>query len=374
MVLDSLLNLRENYGIKVSGGDRMKRNGKKFIRDGLLTVLLQVLAFGAALLIDSLFGAEPLMPLFFVLASFLAAQLTDGYFWGIVSSFISVLAVNFAFTYPYFAFNFEIAENAVSALIILAVSISTCALTQKIRKHEMLRAEFGREKMRGNLLRAVSHDLRTPLTGIYGASSAMADNYDVLSDEDKLQMLRGIQEDSQWLIRMVENLLSITKVGNDNVKLSKSSGVVEELVGSALQKFQQRYPGQAVELQIPDEFITISVDPILIEQVLVNLLENAVQHAKGMTKLSLKVLNRDPEVIFEVADNGCGIPKDRLPDIFSGTATPDTGTAGKRSMGIGLSVCATIIRAHGGTVYAEPAKGGGMRFGFRLEAEEIIHE
>lgn len=354
----------------------MKKCYKTWIQNGLLTLALLLMALAASLTIDALFEAEPLIPLFFVLAVFWVSQLTDGYFWGIASSLFSVLAVNFAFTYPFFAFDFEIVENAVSAVIIMVVSISTCTLTQKLKRHEMLRTEFEKEKMRGNLLRAVSHDLRTPLTAIYGASSTIVENYAVLSDGDKIQMLKGIQEDSQWLIRMVENLLSITKIGNENVKLTKSSVVVEELVGSALSKFQRRYAQQSVELLLPDALILISVDPILMEQVIVNLLENAVQHAKGMTKLQLKVSVQENTVIFEVVDNGCGISQDKLEGIFSGTALQDVSSPDtqKHNMGIGLSVCATIIKAHGGTIYAHPAKPQGMRFGFTLEAEEIIYE
>ena len=141
------------------------------LRDSLITLGLLSLAFIISMIVDSLFEAQPLIPLFFVLAVFWVSQLTEGYFYGIFSSLFSVLAVNFVFTYPFFAFDFEVVENAVSALIIMVVSVSTCALTQKMRRHEQLKAELDKEKMRGNLLRAVSHDLRTPLTTIYGASS-----------------------------------------------------------------------------------------------------------------------------------------------------------------------------------------------------------
>lgn len=332
----------------------MKPKSRTLLYQALLTLGLLLVAFSASLVVDFFFEADPLIPLFFMLAVFWVSQLTEGYFWGIASSLVSALAVNFVFTYPYLAFDFEVLEHSVSALIIMVVSISTCTLTQKLKHHEMLRAEYDKEKMRSNLLRAVSHDLRTPLTGIYGASSTIVDNYRMLSDEDKLQMLRGIQEDSQWLISMVENLLSVTKIDNENVKLSKSSVVVEELVGAALGKFQKRYKDQKVSLELPPAFIAILADPILIEQVLVNLLENAVQHARGMTSLRLRVQLRENTVVFEVLDNGCGIAKDRLPKIFSGTLDPEAPDTQKHNMGIGLSVCATIIKAHGGTVYARP--------------------
>ena len=344
------------------------------LKSGLITLTLLSLAFLVALAVDSLFDAAPLIPLFFVLAVFWVSQLTEGYFWGVISSLFSVLAVNFVFTYPFFAFDFEVVENAVSAVIIMAVSISTCTLTQKRRRHEQLRAELDREKIRANLLRAVSHDLRTPLTAIYGASSTIADNYSLLSDEDKLQMLQGIQEDSQWLIRMVENLLSITKIGNENVKLTKSPVVVEELIGSALAKFQRRYPDQKVELELPEALIIVSADPILMEQVLVNLLENAVQHGIGMEHLKIRVSVKEKTVTTSVIDDGCGVPREKLRQLFSGTLQDNPDNRQKHNMGIGLSVCATILKAHGGTIEARQAKPHGMCFTFTLEAEEVIYE
>ena len=141
----------------------MKKTYKIWLLNGLLTVALLTLALAAALIVDSLFDAAPLIPLFFVLAVFWVSQLTEGYFWGIVSSLFSALAVNFVFTDPYFAFDFEVVENAVTALIIMVLSISTCTLTQKIKHHDMLHRALDQEKMRANLLRAVSHDLRTKM-------------------------------------------------------------------------------------------------------------------------------------------------------------------------------------------------------------------
>ena len=148
-----------------------------------------------------------LIPSVFVLAVFLISLLTDGYLYGIAAALFSMLAVNFAFTFPFFEFNFTLQENAGSALIMIVITVVTSALTTKLKRQEMLRAETEKEKMRANLLQAISHDLRTPLTAIYGSSSTIMENYDVLGDESKMQLLDGIKEDSQWLIRMVENLL-----------------------------------------------------------------------------------------------------------------------------------------------------------------------
>ena len=131
--------------------------------------------------------------------------------------------------------------------------------------------------------------------------------------------------------------------------------MLEELVDTALVKFRKHYPDQHVEVDIPESFIIIPMDPILIEQVLINLLENAVCHAAGMTRLTLRAFTLGGRAIFEVADDGCGIPRERLEGLFSGNLVraPAEVDGGRHGMGIGLSVCATIIRAHGGDIRAE---------------------
>lgn len=127
--------------------------------------------------------------LIFLLAVFVTSMYTDGYFWGVCTSLISVLAVNFAFFSPYLAFNFTLPENLFSGVVMLVVSIMTSTLTTRIKKQEQLRMESEKEKMRANLLRAVSHDLRTPLTSIYGACSTVAENYDSLGKAQTLKLL-----------------------------------------------------------------------------------------------------------------------------------------------------------------------------------------
>ncbi len=349
---------------------------KTFIRDAFITALILIAFFFISLAIYIFFDTQSLIPTVFILAVFLISLLTNGYYCGIAAALIGVLAVNFAFTFPYFAFNFTIHENIISAIILLLVTIPTSALTTKIKRQEQIRLQAEKEKMRADLLRAVSHDLRTPLTTIYGSASTVIENYAAISDEQKIDILNGIQKDAKWLIRMVENLLSITKIDNSNVKLLKSSVVLEELVDTVLAKFKKAYPDQAVELSMPEDFIVVSADALLIEQVLVNLLENAVQHAEGMTELKLNIFVIDSKAVFEVIDNGCGIEKEKLKNIFSGYYMADDSLQDnqKRCMGIGLSVCAAIIKAHGGDISAENTKEGGMLFRFTLELEEVADE
>lgn len=344
----------------------------EILKNTLITLAILCLCFLMCLVLKYIFNDSALISAIFVLAVYIVSVLTPGYIYGISSALISVLMVNFAFDFPFFAFNFTIAENIVSAIILLAVTMITCGLTAKVRHQDAIKAERDKERMRANLLRAVSHDLRTPLTTIYGSSSALLENYDNFSAEQCKEMLKGISEDSQWLHRMVENLLSITRLDGNNVKIIKVATVLDELIDSVLVKFSKRYPNQSIDVDIPDDFVTVPMDALLIEQVLINILENAVQHAEGMTSLKLKVFTISDKAIFEIKDNGCGIPESKLKDIFSGayTTSLDISDSKKNNAGIGLSVCASIIKAHGGDIKAENEKEGGCIFRFTLNMED----
>ena len=345
----------------------------KSIKNSLITVLSLTCAFGLSLLFQYIFDVQEHITTVFVFAVFLISLLTEGYLYGVLAAFIGTVAVNYAFTFPYFAINFTIADNLISGVIIIAIAVCTSALTTKLKQHEVMKAESEKERMRANLLRAVSHDLRTPLTTIYGSSTTLLENSNGMSEEQKLKIVAGIKEDSEWLVRMVENLLSITRIDSGQVKIIKMPTVLEELIDSVILKFKKRYPAQVVEIEIPDEVILIPMDAILIEQVIVNILENAVQHAVGMTRLKLRVFTLGNKAIFEFEDNGCGINPKRLETIFTEYYTSDNEMADsqKKNAGIGLSVCATIIKAHGGSIKAENVKTGGAVFRFALDTEEI---
>lgn len=341
-------------------------------KDAFFSLATLVITFVLNLLLQQWFQTQTLIPMMFVLGVFLISWRTQGYFWGIAASLISVLAVNYAFTFPYYAFDLITPECLASAVVMLVVSTLTGMLTTQIKRQEKIKAEIERERMRANLLRAVSHDLRTPLTSIYGASAALLEHYDSFSDEQHKALLADVQEDSRWLIRMVENLLSVTRIDGGNVKLSKTPTVLEELIDTVLVKFRKRCPTQEVLVDLPEEFISIPMDAMLMEQVLTNILENAVDHAKGMTELRLEVRCEKGLAHFTVSDNGCGIPAERLDQLFTGYAgRQDVPADGSRSnMGIGLSVCAAIVKAHGGEIRARNLESGGAEFSFSLETED----
>ena len=352
----------------------MNKKTKGYIKDSLITFFTLAACFGISLLLHNILELNESITAIFIFGVFVVSLNTSGYIFGVLSGFISVFAVNFAFAFPYFSFNFEIKENLFSAIFMIIIALMTGALTSKLKIWQELRAEAEKERMRANLLRAVSHDLRTPLTTIYGSSSAILENGKSFSNEQTEKMIVGIKEDSQWLIRMVENLLSVTRIDGKRVEIIKIPTVLYELVDNVLIKFKKRYPDKAVEIDIPDEHVIIPMDAMLIEQVLVNILENAVQHAIDMKRLLFKVSLLNKKAVFEISDDGRGIEKEALPRIFDGyfALGEQNSDMGKRNAGIGLCVCSTIVKAHGGKITAENLPEGGALFRFSLDVMEDI--
>ena len=350
------------------------RSYRHLLTDALFMAGTLIAVFLVNLFLVEQFATKTMTPMIFVLGVFLVSWRTQGYVWGIAASLISVLAVNWAFTYPYWAFDLISPECISSAVVMLIVATMTGALTTRLKQQEKLKAEAEKERMRGNLLRAVSHDLRTPLTSIYGACDLMLESYSELTPDKHRKMLTDVRTDAQWLTRMVENLLSVTRVDADKVRLAKQPTVLDELIDAVLVKFHKHYPQQRVLLELPEEFVSIPMDAMLIEQVLMNLLENAVFHAHGMEHLWLRVYIKGSKAVFIVEDDGCGIPEERKKFLFTGLLDSEAPVdTGRSNMGIGLSVCRTIIKAHGSDIKAKNRPAGGAAFSFTLELEEKDH-
>ena len=313
----------------------------------------------------------------YILALFLTARYTTGYFYGVLSALISVGCVNFLFTYPYFELNFTLSGYPMSFIAMLTISTITSALTTNIKEQariiserEKLLMDAEKEKMRANLLRAISHDLRTPLTSIIGSSTVYLENEASLAEAEKKALVSHILEDSNWLLNMVENLLSVTRINNETAKVNTSMEPVEEVMGEAVSRLKKRIPDAPVQVRVPDEILIIPMDAILIEQVLINLMENAVVHSKSSKPIECFADSSPNFVTFHVRDYGVGIPPEKLNTIFDGSSsTASTSTDGRKGMGIGLSICKTIINAHGGTLAALNHPDG-AEFYFTLPKED----
>ena len=346
--------------------------GLRRLYDFFLTAAILVTATVLCTLLRRLDSGGGYVHLIFVLAVATISRWTEGFFWGIFSSVTGVLLVNYVFTYPYWEFNFTITGYPLTFLAMLTVSMMISAMNTQIKKQEKLRIETEKEAVRANLLRAMSHDIRTPLTSIVGNTAAILDNEGSFSPEQKRCLLEDVNEDAQWLIRMVENLLSITRMSGGQARIEKDCEAAEEIVAVSVSKFAKRFPNVKVSVEVPDEVLMVPMDATLIRQVIMNLLENAAIHGGNVTQIRVQLSREGSRACFSISDNGVGIPKEKLTNIFQGglSDVSHSNFDMKKNMGIGLSVCYTIVKAHGGTMTAENQETGGACFRFYLPMEE----
>lgn len=226
----------------------------------------------------------------------------------------------------------------------LAVILEQTELKSEKERVEM---ENEREKVRSNLLRAVSHDLRTPLTVISGIAETLSNSAD-LKETTRQKLLADIQDESQWLIRMVENLLSITRINMDTMKVNKTAEPIEEIIEAVYQHLKKVYPEGQVEISLPSEVTFIQADPILIEQALFNIVENAFRHGEEKQPVKLTVYQKKDQTVFEIENDG-EIPLKQFEKIQTNlSSTSEVPVDSKNGLGIGLSIVKTIIHAHNG--------------------------
>ena len=349
--------------IKIFFGMHFQRNK----RDWFKFLLIIVATSGICMLLQNVSDSDFHVPMIFVLAVLVISLVTDGYFYGILSAVLSVFAVNWAFTYPYFQMDFSIYGYPLTFMTMLAVGIATSTLASRVKEQERIRRESEKEKMRANLLRAISHDLRTPLTSISGAISAVIENGTVLSEEERTELLFDAKKDAEWLCRMVENLLSITRINGEETKIKKENEILEEVLSEAVLKFKKKNPSVEVSVSVPETMIFVPMDAMLIEQLLINLMDNAVIHGITTSKIKITAVSEKEYVSVSVANNGRSIDSNSIEHLFDGTLQTKDTADNTRSMGIGLLVCRTIVEAHGGEITAENLNNDWVDFTFTLK-------
>ncbi|MEA5134539.1 MAG: DUF4118 domain-containing protein [Candidatus Fimivivens sp.] len=337
-------------------------------QDTVLLLIVMVAALDLCLLLRPLGIAGLHVPLVFVLAVMIVSGCTKGYLYGLLASIIAVLGVNFAFTYSADSYAMLLTGYPLTFLTLFSVSIMTSTFTTRNRDQERIRTDAEREKMRANLLRGIGHDLRTPLTSIIAASNLLLEEEQHIDTQQRRELLLNMRNQSEWLIRMVENLLSITRVGGEAANLTRVPAAAEELIGEVAANFQKLYPAVRVDAISPEKLVMVSVDVVLIEQVLFNLMENAVQHGKA-TEIVISVVPSGKKVQFYVDDNGSGIDEALLPHLFEDYVyqiTKESSHDMKQNLGIGLSVCMAILKAHNSALHARNKADGGAQFSFTL--------
>ena len=238
------------------------------------------------------------------------------------------------------------------------------------QKRQEAALQIRNEKLRADLLRSISHDLRTPLTSISGSAGLLADQGDSLSPEQRHKLYADIHSDSLWLLSTVENLLSVTRMEEGRMALHLKPELLSEVVGGAMQRLEKYGSTHHLRVEQEDDLLMARIDARLILQVLTNLIDNAVKYTPPGSEIAVRTLRRDGMVVVEVADTGPGIPdadKEKVFEMFYTSA----GSDARRGMGLGLALCKSIVNAHGGTISVSDNVPHGAVFAFTLQEERI---
>ena len=228
------------------------------------------------------------------------------------------------------------------------------------------------EQLRANLLRAISHDLRTPLTTISGNAGNLLSNYDKLDEDTRTQIFTDIFDDAQWLISLVENLLSVTRIDEGNLKSNMSLQLMDEVIDEAMKHITRKSAEHHITVDCNDEMQLAFIDAKLIIQVIINLVDNAVKYTTAGSEIKVSTRKKDGMLYVSVADNGDGIPDEIKPRVFEMFYTGDSLIAdSRRSLGLGLPLCRSIVNAHGGELTLTDNKPKGCVFTFTVPLGEV---
>lgn len=259
-------------------------------------------------------------------------------------------------------------------LVMSMLGECSLALEKEIynKKRQEMFLQAKNEQLRANLLRSISHDLRTPLTSISGNADFLLSNAEKITDEKKIELYRNIYDDSIWLINLVENILSVTRIENGTMKINLQTELLDDIVNEALKHTLRHSHNHEIIFKNPGDIIMVRADSRLLVQVFVNIIDNAVKYTPEGSEIIISAALREHKAVVSIADNGPGIPDEAKNKIFEMfyTAT-STVSDSRRGMGIGLSLCKSIITAHGGTIAVSDNKPHGTVFTFTLPAEEI---
>lgn len=247
-----------------------------------------------------------------------------------------------------------------------ALTLDRLALAEQ---HEAARVAVEAERLRSTLLSSLSHDLRTPLAGIEGAATALLEGAAGLAEPGRRDLAETIVEEARRMTRMVGNLLDMVRVESGDLALRRAWVPIEEVIGVARLRLHTALAGRKVDVALPEDQLLVSIDEILVEQVLVNLLENAVRYTPPGSPIGISAREEGGTVVVEVADQGPGIPEVERERVFQKFYRAAPGSGG-RGTGLGLAICRGVITAHGGRIWVEERPGGGAAFRFTLPAQE----
>lgn len=286
----------------------------------------------------------------------------------VASAVTGVAAFNFFFVPPVHTFTVEDPQHLVTFAMMLAVGLIVSGLTGSVRRQAEARSrislEAETERMRNTLLASISHDLRTPLAVIAGASSSLAERGERMAGDERRELALSIYRQSVEVSELVAKVLEMTRLENSAIELQRDWASLGEIAGTVLLRLRERLSGHLLMVEIPADLPLVRVDAALIEQVLANLLENAARHTPPRTLIRLRAQVAPGELQVAVEDSGPGLAEGEAGRLFAKfQRAPGTPRAG---VGLGLAICRAIVELHGGGIRAEASPGGGTAFRFTL--------
>ncbi len=257
----------------------------------------------------------------------------------------------------------------VSILGECALAIENIRIAKEKEKISLLAKN---EQLRANLLRTISHDLRTPLTSISGNTENLLMNYQQIDDETRRQLLTDVYDDSQWLISLVENLLSVSRISEGRMNMQMSVQLVSEVITEALRHVNRKGAKHNITTDFGDDLLLANMDARLISQVIINLVDNAIKYTPEGSNIKVSAHKDGENIKISVADNGDGIPDEKKTEVFKMFYTGENKVVDcRRSLGLGLSLCRSIVNAHGSEIYLTDNVPSGAVFTFTLKSSEV---
>lgn len=346
-----------------------------------LIVLAVATLMGYAFKAFSLTDTDIIM--LYIIAVLVISIITSRILYCLISSIVCVTLFNFLFTYPEFSLSAHGAGYPVTFITMFITAFIAGSLANKLKRNTQIAKQNAKEKeeaallaqneqLRANMLRSISHDLRTPLTSISGNASTLISAGSTLDEDAKQQIYTDIYSESMWLIGLVENLLYATRIEDGKMQLRLSVEILDDLVSEAAKHTQRTHPKRIINVEMRDEIIPVVADANLVVQVIINLIDNAVKYSDENSPVTVRVKKETDFAVIAVADFGVGIPESERSKVFDMFYTGGNRSSdSRRSLGLGLSLCKSIVSSHGGTITVSDNNPKGTVVSFTLPLGKV---
>lgn len=364
-------------------GNSRKHSWITIIKESVFCLIILTLAtlLGYAFKAFSLTEADIIM--LYIIAVLVISIITSNMLYCLISSVVCVILFNFFFTYPDFSLSAYDAGYPVTFVTMFITAFIAGSLANKLKRNIKIAEQNAKEKeaaallaqneqMRANMLRSISHDLRTPLTSISGNASTLISGGSTLDEAAKQQIYSDIYSESMWLIGMVENLLYATRIENGRIQLNLSVEILDDIVVEAVKHVQRSHPKRTIVVDMCDDIIPVTADANLIVQVIINLIDNAIKYSEDDTTVFVSGKKEKDVAVVSVADSGAGIPPSEKEKVFEMFYTGVSRSSdSRRSLGLGLSLCKSIVDSHGGVLTVSDNAPKGTVVSFTLPLGEV---